>query len=120
MAELSVELRELRDRLYDGGGAKRIAHQHAQGKLTARERVDRLLDEGEPWVEIGLLVAYDLYDGAAPSANPSAVLGILTQGLGIHSAISLPSAIIPAASRLTTSTEMGPSMMSAICWTAAL
>jgi 3-methylcrotonyl-CoA carboxylase beta subunit len=69
MAELAVELRELRDRLYDGGGAKRIARQHSQGKLTARERVDLLLDENEPWVEIGLLVAHDLYDGAAPSAG---------------------------------------------------
>ena len=69
MAELSVDLRELRDRLYDGGGAERIERQHAQGKLTARERVDLLLDEGEPWVEIGLLVAHDLYDGAAPSAG---------------------------------------------------
>ena len=69
MAELSFELRELRDRLYDGGGAERIARQHAQGKLTARERVDLLLDDGEPWFEIGLLVAYDLYDGAAPSAG---------------------------------------------------
>ena len=57
MAELSFELRELRDRLYDGGGAERIARQHAQGKLTARERVDLLLDDGEPWFEIGLLVA---------------------------------------------------------------
>ena len=69
MAELSFDLRELRDRLYDGGGAERIARQHAQGKLTARERVDLLLDDGEPWLEIGLLVAYDLYDGAAPSAG---------------------------------------------------
>ena len=55
--------------MYDGGGAERIARQHAQGKLTARERVDLLLDDGEPWLEIGLLVAYDLYDGAAPSAG---------------------------------------------------
>jgi 3-methylcrotonyl-CoA carboxylase beta subunit len=69
MAELSGELRELRDRLYDGGGGERIARQHAQGKMTARERVDLLLDEKEPWVEIGLLVAHDLYDGAAPSAG---------------------------------------------------
>jgi acetyl-CoA carboxylase carboxyltransferase component len=69
MAELSVELRELRDQLYDGGGSKRIERQHAQGKLTARERVDLLLDDGAAWVEIGLLVAYDLYEGQAPSAG---------------------------------------------------
>ena len=69
MAELAFELRELRDTLYDGGGAKRIQRQHDQGKLTARERVHLLLDDGEPWVELGLLVAHDLYDGEAPGAG---------------------------------------------------
>jgi 3-methylcrotonyl-CoA carboxylase beta subunit len=69
MAELAFELRKLRDTLYDGGGAKRIQLQHDQGKLTARERVHLLLDDGEPWVELGLLVAHDLYDGQAPGAG---------------------------------------------------
>jgi 3-methylcrotonyl-CoA carboxylase beta subunit len=69
MAELSVELRELRDRLHDGGGAQRIQKQHDQGKLTARERVRLLLDDAEGWVEIGLFVAHDLYDGGAPGAG---------------------------------------------------
>jgi len=69
MAELAVELRTLRDLLYDGGGRERIARQHAQGKLTARERVDLLTDEGAPWVELGLLMAHDLYDGQAPGAG---------------------------------------------------
>ena len=39
--------------------------------------------------------------------NPSVVLGILTQGLGIHSAMSRPTAIMPSASTLRTSTDMG-------------
>lgn len=69
LAELSAELRDLRERLYLGGGQKRIDRQHSQGKLTARERVRLLLDEGEPWVEVGLLLAHDLYDGQAPSAG---------------------------------------------------
>ena len=69
MAELAFEVRKLRDTLYDGGGAKRIQLQHDQGKLTARERVHLLLDDGEPWVELGLLVAHDLYDGQAPGAG---------------------------------------------------
>ncbi len=69
MAELATELRELRDKLYDGGGTKRIEKQHAQGKLTARERIGLLFDAEEPWVELGLLVAHDLYDGAAPGAG---------------------------------------------------
>ena len=66
---LSEEVVELRARLRQGGGAKRIDRQHAQGKLTARERVEKLLDEGSTFFEVGLLVAHDLYDGAAPGAG---------------------------------------------------
>ncbi len=69
LGELSAELKELREKLREGGGAKRIAKQHDQGKLTARERIDLLLDEGEPWVELGMLVAHDQYDGQAPGAG---------------------------------------------------
>lgn len=69
LAELSAELKDLRERLRLGGGEARIEKQHAQGKLTARERVELLLDPGEPWVEVGLLVAHDLYDGQAPGAG---------------------------------------------------
>ncbi|MGH7663911.1 MAG: acyl-CoA carboxylase subunit beta [Gemmatimonadaceae bacterium] len=66
---LGRELRELEARLREGGGAKRIAKQHAQGKLTARERVERLCDDGTRFLEVGLLVAYDQYDGQAPAAG---------------------------------------------------
>lgn len=69
LARLSDDLVDLRTRLRQGGGEKRIARQHAQGKLTARERIDLLMDEGAPFVEVGLLVAHDLYDGQAPAAG---------------------------------------------------
>ncbi|MEJ2205471.1 MAG: carboxyl transferase domain-containing protein [Gemmatimonadota bacterium] len=69
LADLSIELRELRDRLQEGGGLQRIERQHAQGKLTARERVALLLDPDDVSVEIGLFVAHDLYDGKAPGAG---------------------------------------------------
>lgn len=75
LAQLSAELKELRGILREGGGAKRIERQHKQGKLTARERIDLLLDEGEPSVEIGMLVAHDLYDGQAPGAGVVTVVG---------------------------------------------
>ncbi|MEQ9400527.1 MAG: carboxyl transferase domain-containing protein [Longimicrobiales bacterium] len=75
LAELSAGLRELRDELRQGGGSSRIERQHKQGKLTARERIDLLLDEGEPVVEVGLLVAHDLYDGQAPGAGVVTVVG---------------------------------------------
>ncbi len=69
LQQLGEELTELRERLRQGGGPKRIERQHAQGKLTARERIERLVDEDAPWVEVGLLVAHDRYDGQAPAAG---------------------------------------------------
>ena len=75
LAELSARLEELRDQLRQGGGPKRIERQHAQGKLTARERIDRLLDDDQPRVEVGLLVAHDRYDGQAPGAGVVTTVG---------------------------------------------
>ncbi len=69
LRELTDELLELRARLYEGGGEARIQRQHDQGKMTARERVAALLDDDAPFVEVGLLVAHDLYDGQAPAAG---------------------------------------------------
>ena len=72
---LSDEYTHLRSRLEQGGGAERIKRQHDQGKLTARERVAGLLDKDGPWLEVGLLVAYDQYDGQAPAAGVVTGLG---------------------------------------------
>ena len=72
LRELSDAIRELETRLRLGGGADKIARQHKQGKLTARERIDRLRDPDARFLEIGLLVAYDQYDGQAPAAGVGA------------------------------------------------
>jgi len=61
LRELTNELRELEARLRLGGGAERVEKQHKQGKLTARERIDLLLDKDSVSQEVGLLVAYDQY-----------------------------------------------------------
>lgn len=66
---LSSEVRALEERLRQGGGADRAARQHKQGKLTARERVDALCDSGGHFLEIGLLVAHDKYEGQAPGVG---------------------------------------------------
>ena len=66
---LAEASRALEQRLRLGGGPDRIAKQHAQGKLTARERVAALKDPGSHFLEFGLLVAYDLYEGEAPAAG---------------------------------------------------
>src|ERR1041385_7892748 len=61
LRELTHELREIEAKLRLGGGAERVEKQHQQGKLTARERIDLLLDKDSFSQEIGLLVAYDQY-----------------------------------------------------------
>ena len=75
LRELTAELQELEARLRLGGGPDKIERQHSQGKLTARERLDLLLDKDSYAQEIGLLVAYDQYDGAAPGAGVVTVVG---------------------------------------------
>ncbi len=69
MRRLTEDLRELERKLRQGGGAKKIDKQHSDGKLTARERIERLIDGGTMFLEIGLLIAYDKYDGQAPGAG---------------------------------------------------
>jgi 3-methylcrotonyl-CoA carboxylase beta subunit len=69
MRELVNELQELEDRLRLGGGASKIEKQHRDGKWTARERIAHLVDRGTLFLEIGLLIAYDKYDGQAPAAG---------------------------------------------------
>ena len=62
-------LESVEEQLRQGGGAAKIEKQHAAGKLTARERIARLVDKAAPFIEVGLLVAHDRYDGQAPSAG---------------------------------------------------
>ncbi len=69
MRHLVEQLQSIENRLREGGGSVRVEKQHRAGKLTARERIAKLLDPGAWFVEIGLLIAYDQYDGQAPAAG---------------------------------------------------
>src|SRR6476660_342545 len=75
LRELTAQLLQLETRLRNGGGPDKIDRQHQQGKLTARERIELLLDKDSYAQEIGLLVAYDQYDGGAPAAGVVTVVG---------------------------------------------
>lgn len=75
LRDLTTELYELEAKLRLGGGPDKIERQHKQGKLTARERIARLLDKEAYAQEIGLLVAYDQYDGGAPGAGVVTTVG---------------------------------------------
>src|SRR3954467_745463 len=72
---LTDEYLRLESKLKLGGGAEKIDKVHKQGKLTARERIDLLLDPDTFSQEIGLLVAYDEYDGQAPAASVVTTVG---------------------------------------------
>lgn len=62
-----------------GGGEKRIAKLHEQGKLTARERIDYLLDEKAPSIEIGAFAGEDMYSehGGCPSGGVVVKIGYI-------------------------------------------
>jgi acetyl-CoA carboxylase carboxyltransferase component len=95
LRELTAEYRELALRLRQGGGAAKIQREHDRGKLTARERINRLFDADEPWLEIGLLVAYDRYDGQAPAAGVVTGVGLVA---GHHVVVVANDATIKAGS----------------------
>src|SRR5262249_55965462 len=75
--EIARDLRLLEDCLRQGGGADKIQRQHDQGKLTARERIARLLDPTTHFQEVGLLVAYDQYDRQAPAVGVVTGFGVV-------------------------------------------
>ncbi len=65
-------VQELRDALAVvkmGGGEQATAKHRARGKMTARERIDALIDPGGPFLELGALAAWGMYDGEAPGAG---------------------------------------------------
>src|SRR5437870_4799447 len=69
MQLLLEELRERRDQAKAGGGGEAVKRHREQGKLLARERIEKLLDPETPFLEIGALAGHGLYDVASPSAG---------------------------------------------------
>ena len=75
---LTDEYLTLAAKLRAGGGPERVARMHKKGQLSPRERVERLLDAGAPWFELGLLVAHDRYEGQAPGAGVITGVGVVS------------------------------------------
>jgi acetyl-CoA carboxylase carboxyltransferase component len=69
MDALEQDLRGRLEQARAGGGEEAVRRHREQGKLLARERIERMLDPGTPFLEIGALAAHGLYDGAAPAAG---------------------------------------------------
>jgi acetyl-CoA carboxylase carboxyltransferase component len=75
MQHLVTELRDHLAQARAGGGRKALERQRQQGKLPVRDRIERLLDPGSPFLELSALAAFGMYGGDAPGAG-------LVTGLG--------------------------------------
>lgn len=69
MQAILSDHRERLGRIAEGGGAEAVARHRSRGKLTARDRIDALLDPGSPFLEVGAFAAWGLYDGRAAAAG---------------------------------------------------
>ncbi|MFZ0967418.1 MAG: acyl-CoA carboxylase subunit beta, partial [Candidatus Acidiferrales bacterium] len=71
MIDRLTEIKNEEETIRQGGGAKAIDAQHKKGRLTARERIAKLIDPGSEFFELGLYAAYEMYEewGGAPSAG---------------------------------------------------
>jgi 3-methylcrotonyl-CoA carboxylase beta subunit len=65
------------EKIHEGGGAKRIERLHKEGKMTARERIDYLLDSGSPRIEVGAFAGHEMYaeHGGCPAGGVVVVIG---------------------------------------------
>ena len=73
-------LRRQLEKIYEGGGKKRIDKEHQQGKMTARERVAYLLDKNKPSIEIGAYAGFEMYEaeGGCPAGGVVVVIGYVS------------------------------------------
>lgn len=67
------------EHIYDGGGKKRIEKLHAEGKMTARERIEYLLDPGSEQIEVGAFAGHEMYEehGGCPAGGVVVVIGYI-------------------------------------------
>ena len=85
MNVLIADLHQKLQEVYLGGGLKKIEKLHQQNKLTARERIDLLLDKNSERFEIGALAGWEMYEehGGCPSGGVVVVLGFIHQKMCI-------------------------------------
>ncbi len=77
LAHKMAEIRNQEESILEGGGQRAIESQHKKGRLTARERLEKLLDPGVEFFELGLYAAHEMYEewGGAPAAGVVTGLG---------------------------------------------
>lgn len=77
MVDLLTEIKNQEIEIQQGGGAKAIESQHNKGRLTARERISKLIDPRTSFFELGIYAAHEMYQewGGAPAAGTVTGLG---------------------------------------------
>ena len=83
-------LQQLLTQVKEGGGAEAVARHRKRGKLLPRERIDRILDPGTPFLELSPLAANGLYGGDAPGASLVTGIGVV-HGAAVEQAFPLVS-----------------------------
>ena len=80
MRLLISQMEQRLNKIYEGGGKKRIEKLHEQGKMSARERIDFLLDKGAPRFEMGAFTGYEMYaeHGGCPAGGVVIVIGYVS------------------------------------------
>lgn len=79
--KLSIsEMRQRLEKIYEGGGKKAAAKQKEKNKLTARERIEYLVDKDKTFIEIGAFAGYDMYpeQGGCPAGGTVAGVGYVS------------------------------------------
>jgi len=77
MIDRVTEIKNEEETIRQGGGAKAIEAQHKKGRLTARERIARLIDPKAEFFELGIYAGYEMYEewGGAPAGGTITGLG---------------------------------------------
>jgi 3-methylcrotonyl-CoA carboxylase beta subunit len=77
MIDRVTEIKNEEDTIREGGGAKAIEAQHKKGRLTARERIAKLIDPKTEFFELGIYAGYEMYEewGGAPAGGTITGLG---------------------------------------------
>ena len=106
---LMSDVKHKLNKIHLGGGKSKIEKLHGQGKLTARERIEFLLDKNKPQIEIGAFAGYEMYEehGGCPAGGVVVVIGVVvvSQGIQISTESAVALCCIPPTWYLSTAPE---------------
>jgi len=76
MIDLVTEIKNQETGIQQGGGAKAIESQHKKGRLTARERISKLIDPGSTFFELGIYAAHEMYEEWGGASAAGTITGV--------------------------------------------